>query len=132
MKSLEEAIDAVVAGDIKFFSLVRAANHTDLQVAAAKLSPLSVSRAALINVLNEWRRGQCVAEDVQQWASFVRRGYVAGSTTDSGLYPIDIEYDTRDEELIAEIIGRFDELGDIIDGEIDEMERKEMLSVLLK
>jgi len=90
---------------------------------------LTISRAALMRVLLDWRSGTHSAVEVQQWASFVRRGYISGKPLRGG-QPLDIAYDTDDEDLIVEIIGRFDEIGDLIDGSIDESEQVEMLRVL--
>lgn len=129
MEDLEAAIAAVVDGDVNRLSTLLTADHLELRDAAAKLPHLSVSRSALLRVLKEWRSGHCSADDVQQWASFVRRGYVSGKTS-GGVRPIDIEYDAKDEELIVEIIGRFDEIGDLIDGRIDDTEQEEMLRAL--
>jgi hypothetical protein len=129
MEDLEAAIAAVVEGDVNRLSTVLTAEHLELLDAATKLSPLSVSRSALTRVLEEWRSGHCSAENVQQWASFVRRGHVSGKASD-GLRPIDIEYDAMDEELIVKIIGRFDAIGDPIDGGIDDSEQEEMLRAL--
>ena len=129
MEDLEAAIAAVVKGDVNRLSTILTADHLELLDATTKLSPLSVSRSALTRVLQEWRSGHCSADDVQQWASFVRRGYVSGKTS-GALRPIDIGYDEMDEELIVEIIGRFDEIGDLIDGSIDDNEQEEMLRAL--
>lgn len=129
MENLEATIAAVVEGDVNRLSTILAAGHPELLDAAAKLPRLSVSRSALMRVLTEWRSGRCSADDVRQWASFVRRGYISGKASD-GLRPIDIEYDAVDEELIVEIIGRFDEIGDSIDGRIDDVEQEEMLRAL--
>ena len=129
MKTLETAIAAVVLGDLSGLSTLRAASHPDLLGAAATLPPLIISRSALIRVLKNWRSGRFGADDVQRWASFVRRGYVSGNTS-AAAYPIDIDYDAVDEELIVQIIGRFDEIGDIIDGTVDGDEQEAMLAVL--
>ena len=129
MKTIETAIAAVVVGDLSGLSTLRAANHPDLLDTAATLPRLTISRSALIRVLKTWRSGRCGAADVQQWASFVRRGYVSQKTS-GALRPIDIEYDAVDEELIVEIIGRLDEIGDQIDGNVDDVERAEMLNIL--
>ena len=108
---------------------VLAANHLDLQTVAADLPTLLVSRSALTRVLNEWRSGHCAAHDVQQWASFVRRGYVSGKAKHP-LSPIDIDYEPRDEEMMVEIIARLDEIGDLIDGCVNDEEQAEMLRTL--
>lgn len=131
MEDLGAAIAAVVQGDVNHLSTVLVADHLQLLDAATKLSPLTVSRSALTRVLNGWRSGHCSADDVQKWASFVRRGYVSGEASD-GLRPIEITYDAMDEELIIKIIGRFDEVGDLIDGSIDDNEQEEMLRTLQK
>jgi len=129
MKTLETTIAAIVAGDPSGLSMVKAANHPDLLDAAARLPSRTISRPALAKLLTSWRSDRCTADDVQQWASFVRRGYVAGVPV-GPVRPIDIEYDARDEDLIVEIIGRLDEIGDLIDGEVDDNEREEMLRIL--
>lgn len=126
MDALVVAIAAVVDGDLSSLAMVRAASHQQLLDASASLPKLVVSRLALARVLNAWRHGPLAAEEVQQWASFVRRGYVSGRTSEK-LRPITIDYDANDEAVIAEIIGRLDEIGDRVDGRIDAREREEML-----
>lgn len=129
MEALAAAIAAVVAGDLNHMAAVTATSHRALREAVEKAPPFLVSRLALVKVLEDWRRGLFSTEDVQQWASFVRRGYVSGR--DSGeLRPISIEYDAKDEELIAGVIGRLDELGDQVDGHIEPGEVEEMLRAL--
>lgn len=129
MKSLAAAITAIVEGDLNSLPTVRIASHRELWDTAAKLPPLVVSRSVLAKVLEEWRLGLFAAEDIQQWASFIRRGYVAGMASDE-IQPVPIEFDASDEALIAEIIGRLDEIGDQIDGHIDACEQEEMLRAL--
>lgn len=129
MITLEAVLSAVAAGEMDAFSILKAADSTKLQAAARNLNSLTISRAALMRVILDWRSGSHSAAEVQQWASFVRRGYITGNPLFGG-HPIDITYDTDDEDLIVEIIGRFDEIGDLIDGYIDESEQVEMLRVL--
>jgi hypothetical protein len=50
--------------------------------------------------------------------------------TNGAIRPISIEHDTGDEDLIVEIIGSFDEIGDVMDGKIHEEEQAEMLKAL--
>ncbi|MCB4771215.1 hypothetical protein LGR54_21630 [Ancylobacter sp. Lp-2] len=129
MEVLKAAVTAVVAGDMNGLPMVLDASHAELRDAAANLAQLSVSRAALVRVLREWRCGAYNDENVQQWASFIRRGYVAGRNK-GAIHPIVIEYDANDEELIARIIGRLDDIGDRIDGFIDKNEQVGMLRAL--
>lgn len=129
MSGLTEEVAEVVAGDVRRLPLLLSAPQAALDDIAATRPPLSVSCSALVRVLEAWRRGDCGADEVQQWASFVRRGYVAGKAA-GPLRPIEIAYDASDEALIAEIIGRFDEIGDLIDGHLEETEQFEMLRAL--
>ncbi|AMS41597.1 MULTISPECIES: hypothetical protein [Aminobacter] len=129
MKTLEMTITAIVAGDLSGIPVLKAASHADLLDAAARLPQLTIARPALAKVLKSWRSGHCSADVVQQWASFARRGYIAGGVR-GAVRPIDIEYDALDENLIVEVIGRLDEIGDIIDGEVDDNEREAMLRIL--
>jgi len=129
MESLKACLVAVVAGNVGELPLLQSCSHAEILNASAQLPQLIVSRSALVNVLRTWRSGNCDADMVQNWASFVRRGYIARN--ESGrLGPIDIAYDENDEDLIVEIISRFDELGDDIDGEINNNEQEQMLNLL--
>lgn len=129
MNNLDAAIEGAIKGDIDQMPLICLACHSDLRSAAEKLSRLTLSRPALIKVLNTWRSGDCTSENVQRWASFMRRGYVSRAS-DNGVRPIAIDYDASDEDLIVEIIGRLDQIGDKIDGAVDEAEREDMLKIL--
>ena len=129
MKEIEGAIAAVVDGDLDALPLIFAASQSDLLHAATNMRPLTISKGSLIRVLTAWCGGDSTANGVQQWASFVRRGYVSGEKIGE-LQPIDIVYDKKDEDLIVEIIGRLDEIGDAIDGEVDARERQGMLRIL--
>jgi len=75
------------------------------------------------------RLGQTVPSDVQQWASFVRRGYIVGAKT-SAVEPINIDYEVSHEEQIAEIVSRLDGIGDIVDGNISDDELAAMIHTL--
>lgn len=129
MESLQAAIMGVVTGDIGCLHPVLTADPVKLQEAAAKLGRLSVSRSAVANVVRTWLSGGSSAEDVQRWASIIRRGYVAGAAA-IPIQPLGIDYDLRDEDLIVHIIGRLDEIGDLIDGHINGEEQAEMLRAL--
>jgi hypothetical protein len=130
METMAAAIAALVEGDLTYLATVRSASHRELRDAAEKLRGLFVSRSAVAKVLEDWRRGLFAAEDIQQWASFIRRGYFSGRVSCELLRPIPIEYDVNDEEVIVEIIGRLDQIGDQIDGHINACEQDEMLRTL--
>lgn len=129
MKTLTDSIKAVLEGNLHGLSSLQDAIHSDLLEAATRIPELIITRSALIRVIKAWQSGQFTADQVSQWASFVRRGYISNITS-GGLQPIDIVYDKLDEDLIVEIIGRFDEIGDLIDGNIGNDEQEEMLRYL--
>lgn len=129
MKAIERALAAVIDGDLDALPLVLATDQVDLLGAAITLPQLTITKSALIRVLTAWRNCDDYASHVQQWASFVRRGYVSGNAN-GPVQRIDIDYDTNNEELIAEILGRLDEIGDVIDGEVDADELQNMLIAL--
>lgn len=58
--------------------------------------------------------GQADARLVQQWASFVRRGYL--EILGPPIRPIDITYEGEFEEAMVEVISMLDQLGDDVDG----------------
>ncbi len=129
MKTLTAAIAGIMAGDLDCLTDVLTASDRARSEAAAKLPRPVVSRSSLTKVLEDWRKGLISAQDVQGWASFVRRGYVSGGAS-GAKRPISIEYDDQDETLIADTIGRLDEIGDQIDGQIGARELEEMLERL--
>lgn len=116
----QELINAV-QGDFDALSLLLCQRQDTLIKCRSSLDTLIVTPAAVKRVLLALMSGRVPPALVQQWASFVRRGYI-------GSYPgkpviergpiqtIDIDYDPNFEGAIAEIISRLDEIGDLIDG----------------
>ena len=94
---------------------------------AAGNPPPLLDAAAVRRVLSGYAEGRVGREDAQAWASFVRHGYFAGPAAGQ---PIDIEYAAAAEMPIVDAVGRLDELGDDIDGEIDADESASLLADL--
>jgi hypothetical protein len=107
-------------------SVVTQLEHTELERAGA--TELILRRSAVVTVLRGHSTGQWEPELVQAWASFVRRGYVAGGS--GGIRPLHIEYQQAFEDEIVEAIGRLDEIGDIIDGEVSPEEALDLIRLL--
>ena len=84
-----------------------------------------VSASGVASVLRQLRAGTVAPEQAQSWASLVRRGWWA-----HGTYVIHIDYDESCEDAIADAVGRMDELGDLIDGEISVAETATLLAEL--
>jgi len=121
--AVEPALAAAVAGDLDAFTAL--VNRPAEQVRESTHRPgrLVLSRAAARRVLAALRAGTAAPEVVQQWASFVRRGYlVHADGRQTG--PIDIEYgpQDQDEALLVEIVARLDEIGDVVDGHMSNQE----------
>lgn len=129
MQSIDEAILALMKGNLSGLQIVIDAKHQDLVAASLRLPKLTLSRHALARVLCSLRDGSWGPKDVQLWSSFMRRGYVAGNFV-SGQPSISIDYDEHDEELIVEVQSRLDEIGDSIDGLISRAELEQMLRSL--
>lgn len=123
-----EVLEQAVAGDIERQRAVESWTDDELRL-AAESRQFTVRTDAVIRVVNGLLSGQISAHDAQRWASFVRRGYVA-SSPGRGTADVEIEYDPDYDEAIAEAVGRLDELGDIIDGELRPGEADQLLAAL--
>jgi hypothetical protein len=110
----------VLAGDVSAMSEIEATGHDELSVAVVGVRSILTAQA-VCRAIQMSLPGGCSDIELQHWASFVKRGYVGGLL--GPIRPMDIEYELDQEETIAEIVGRMDELGDIVDGEISLSER---------
>jgi hypothetical protein len=118
---LEEA----VAGDATAMGEIGSAAHADVLHAGVGLR-LVVTRRAVARVLTALLDRAIDPEIAQRWASFIKRGIAAGGS--GAVRPLDIEWE--DEDLLAEVLGRLDELGDLIDGEMSDAELRQWLGRL--
>ena len=123
-----ELVHAVLDGDLGAMDELFDGDFRQL-AALPEVQPQVVYRAAVARVIAALRDGRIEPPQAQRWASFVRRGYWALSAGE--LSPIEIEYDSACEDVIADAIGRLDELGDIIDGTIDRSEAAQLIASLL-
>jgi hypothetical protein len=124
-----------VHGDFRAFSKLLYQPHEVLRKAQASRTDLTLGIPDLRRVLVAFGQGLVQPEELGQWASFIRRGYIAsgaGMREDSRdpLVPLDITYDPHAEEIVSSVIARLDEIGDIMDGEITPSEVLEMLQGL--
>lgn len=122
-------LERAVSGDLAALALVLDHGQRSIGEAASAAADLVVTPRAVRSVLNRLRSGSVSPEQVQQWASFVRRGYVA-APGGGPVQPVKIEYERQCEGEIAEIVSRLDEIGDRIDGQIDSEEIDGMLRAL--
>ena len=126
---LQQALRAVLRGDVSRIPEIFGADHASLRAEAAALGePLIATRAAVAEVLRGLHDGRLEAVDARRWASFVRHGHGPGLT--EPFRPVDIEYEAEGEDAIVEAIARLTELGDLVDGIIGDEEATELLSAL--
>lgn len=129
MTEIRNLLEKVVAGKPAALRHLIYFDHAQVLKESKCLPALTIYRGALVLVLEEWLGGRVANGDVQQWASFIRRGYVSGA--DLGpVEPLNIQYDVSYEDEIAEVISRLDEVGDQIDGVVEDHEKIELLRKL--
>src|SRR4051794_12672316 len=98
-----------IHGDLAAFSCLLQQEHSTLENLASMLPQLIVYRTDVQKVLQDLIQRRATPQLVQQWASFVRRGYIANeagraSRTSQTIKPIQIEYDSSTEDVIVEVI----------------------------
>lgn len=129
-RAVPDALKQVLSGDPSALPLIMPIAHADLREAATTLgSPLVITRTAAVSVLQGLNQATYSPEQVQCWASFVRRGYVP-SPAEGPIRPLDIAYEEPWEEAIAAAVSRLDEIGDAVDGEVTRGEVLDLLQLL--
>jgi hypothetical protein len=125
---LANAIAAALAGDAGQLPVITSATQDELNDVTAG-TELVLTRDAVASMLRRYRAGGFDGATVQAWASFVRRGYVA-LRSHGPIKPLTIDYEAAYEDAIVEAVGRLDEIGDLIDGTVDEAEIGVLLAAL--
>lgn len=120
----------ILSGDVTHMTVLTGHSQTEIVAIKNAIStePLMVTSSAVRRVLQNLLSREIIAEQAQEWASFVRRGYIA--TKEKSIQPISFDYQGDREEEIVEAIARLDELGDIVDGTIDDDELRDLIERL--
>jgi hypothetical protein len=126
---LSDVLQQVIGGNYEHFDTLLVSEHAALQAAAIAIPRLCVGKEAVLKVLQDWKSGRLTDVQVQQWASFVRRGYVRLVNSEP-IKALEIDYDGPSETLIAECLGRLDEIGDQVDGVVSDVEVSKMIRSL--
>ena len=124
---IAQAVEKLVGGDLSTGSFVYVQPHDQL-LAACQDKRLVVTRQAAATVLRDLSAGKVTGPEAQAWASFIRHGYVAGGR--GPVRPLPIDYESEFEDAIVEAISRMDEIGDVVDGELDRDEIEGLLEEL--
>jgi hypothetical protein len=116
----------LVSGDTDALeSLARVPQEQLMQSASG--TELVVRAEAVAKVLRSLSARSIDAEAAQRWASFVRRGFFEGRSSDKHVKPISIDYDDAYEDAISEAVSRIDEIGDVIDGDVPDATETDLL-----
>jgi len=125
----EQRIEKVVHGDLAAFAELAQEPAALLDQSGEGVRTYMVSARAVGDVLSALQRGTGAPELVQRWASFIRRGYLAGAHR-GPIRPLWIDYEPAVEDDIAHVLSRLDEIGDALDGEVSAQEIDELLALL--
>jgi hypothetical protein len=126
--ALREIVWQIVGGDLHAFEALLLAKPSGVDELRKSGVRFIVSAPAVKKVLLVLQRREVAPELIQQWASFIRRGYFGRSLLPRT--PLHIDYNETQEDAIVEAIGRLDELGDFIDGEIRDAEITKLIQSL--
>jgi hypothetical protein len=134
-ESKPEDLPRAVQGDFEAFVRLLQVPESTIVAYRSATGELVLTKATVCRVLGMLLRKEIPPYRVQQWAFFVRRGYIADSDT---LYPslgkpftrLHIEYERYCEDEINEITARLNEIGDLIDGYVSDEEIQGMLRSL--
>ena len=133
--SLEGDLSKVVHGDYTTFSSLLSRKDEILEELLSNELEFTVTADAVSRIVRALQRGELSPTQAQQWASFVRRGYISNPTgrpdnLSKPIKPLNIVYALEAEEQIATAISRLDEINDAIDGEISQSELTTILETL--
>ena len=120
----------IVSGDVTHIRAIEMHQDAEIVKVAEEMpsTSLILMPNAVKRVLMGLLEGEILPEQAQTWASFVKRGYKSGGH--GPVRSISIPYDASHEDGIADAVSRLDELGDLIDGSLDEQEIRLLLKNL--
>ena len=113
-----DTLQAAVNGKPGALAVLSQAHHSDLLAVATEV-PLVLGRDAVAGVLDGMSAGSVSGTEAQAWASFVRHGYI--NPEPGGTRPLTIDYEPAAEDAIVEVMGRLDEIGDLVDGDVPDL-----------
>jgi hypothetical protein len=130
MTQLANRILSYVNGDLEAYAELKRHPQDELvaSMASARI-PLQVTATSLRTLLARYRTKEVDPESLQQWASFIRRGYFPSKSSEA-VKPIPIAYEAEFDEPIADTVSRLDEIGDSVDGALTEEEVSEFQQAL--
>jgi hypothetical protein len=128
---LRSVLVRLVSGDVSAVTTLLDVPHQRVAADADGVG-LTVRRESVARVLRNLAQHEITGAQAQQWASFVRRGYVPAPGPNEPIKPVPIGYEAGYEDAIAEVISRLDDIGDLIDGEVPDAAEIHALLALLE
>ncbi len=120
----------VIAGDVAGMRML--VNQSDVSRVGEEIpeQERTLRPSAVKRVLKALLERSITPKQANVWAWFVRSGHVPGSK--EPVRSLSINYQEDCDEPIAEAVSRLTELGDVIDGTIDDDELRKLIADLSK
>ena len=122
-------LESVLDGDLEAYARLREFDHHKISACSDQLGHCLVKPRAVVLVLMTLQKEKRSSALISEWASFIRVGFIP-FTRRGPILPINIDYDREWETEISNAIGRLSELGDEIDGCIDDDENRLLIKSL--
>jgi hypothetical protein len=120
--------DGMMTGDLSMVGAVAGAPHVNVQRAWQESKQHTLTAAAMRHVLRQLLDQTADPPTVQQWASFVMRGYL--ERVGPPIRPVSIDYEESYEDEIVEALNYLEQIGDLIDGEVEPDRMRQLLAAL--
>jgi hypothetical protein len=126
----EDDLVRIISGDVERIHLLT--SQADVMRLASQIpkGQRTLTADTVKRVLIALLQRRISPEQAQRWASFVRWGLIP--TAEMKVNAIEIPKQEDCEDKIVDSLARLDELGDIIDGSIDDAELRELIEDLSK
>lgn len=121
-------MDGIMTGDLSMIAEVACAPHVDVERAWQVSKQHALTTSAVRHVLRQLLDQTADPLTVRQWASFVMRGYL--EVVGPPIRPVDIEYEDPYEDEIVEALHYLDQIGDLIDGDVEPDRVRQLLATL--
>lgn len=121
MMNTKKILTETISGNLNNFTYIESVPHNKLLKTSKSCSNLFLTKSAVLEVITEFKKRNIKPEVVQKWATFMRCGYI-GYNIKTPILPLQIEYKADEEDLIVEMLARLNEIGDVVDGVIEDSE----------
>lgn len=131
------AVQSLILGDLSQIESLRSISHSEIQMALEKQKLPKLTQKTVLEILTQFSKGLIPQTTIKHWALLMLRGiWGTWQTTslvkDSKLNAIAIEivFEPSFEDQIVETLSRLDELGDAVDGKLNQTDLNKMIQTL--